>query len=429
MFKLLKNNLAKLLTTVILLMGLWACRFINSHHVSSVSATNSATFLDENIRNLRTGDLVIKIFDSQKQPLNNIQVQLQQISHEFEFGTALSTEMFSANTDSTEQRKYLQLVKKLFNATVHENALKWYSTEPNQGQINYADADRILEWSEKNNLTMRGHTLFWAPKRWNQDWLQNLSVRDLRLVVQKRAIQTCQRYRGRIAEYDVLNEMLHGDFFQTKLGQKIVPAMFSWCQASDPSAALYVNDFNILNGEQLDNYVTLMRSLLDQGIPIGGIGVQGHIRQSISAARIKESLDTLAQFNLPIKITEFDAVADTEEGKARVLEDIYRTAFAHPAVTGIYMWGFWAGAHWEPKAAIFDKNWQPLPAAKAYQKLVYDQWWTQTNQPTDETGEIKVRAFFGDYQVTVNSGNRTLQSQFTLSAQEKLPKIVEIMLQ
>lgn len=38
------------------------------------------------------------------------------------------------------------------------------------------------------------------------------------------------------------------------------------------------------------------------------------------------------------------------------------------------MWGFWEGAHWEPKTALFKRNWQPLPIAQAYLDLVYNKW-------------------------------------------------------
>jgi GH35 family endo-1,4-beta-xylanase len=388
---------------------------------------NSASPLEANIRNLRTGDLIVKVIDANGQPVVDAVVKLEQTKHYFQFGTALSSEMFSNTANPADRAQYLKLAKQLFNASVHENALKWYSTESVRGQVSYADADRILNWSESNGLKMRGHALFWAPEQWNQDWLKALSPEKLRLAVHNRATDTCTRYRGRISEYDVLNEMLHGDFFQKRLGEGIVKDMFEWCKQADPSARLYVNDYNILNGEKLDNYVNQIRSLLKQGVPVGGIGVQSHIRQKITAAQVKQSLDTLAQFGLPIKITEFSVVADTEEEKAKTLRDIYRVAFAHPAVEGILMWGFWDGAIWEPTSALFRKDWQPLPAAQAYLELVYDQWWTKIDTLTDKAGEAATRAFFGDYHVTVNVGNSKSEQTFSFSPGEKTPQVIQIM--
>ena len=89
-------------------------------------------------------------------------------------------------------------------------------------------------------------------------------------------------------------------------------------------------------------------------------------------AKVKATLDTLARFDLPIKITEFDMNTKDEAAKARGVEALYRVCFAHPAVEGVLMWGFWQGRHWRPDAALWKKDWTPTPAAEVYHKLVYD---------------------------------------------------------
>ncbi|MBW4449453.1 MAG: endo-1,4-beta-xylanase [Spirirestis rafaelensis WJT71-NPBG6] len=382
--------------------------------------------VDENIRQLRTGNLIIKVVNQKQQPIVGAVVNLQQTKHHFEFGTALSTEMFSDKVNQQDKDKYLGLVKQLFNTTAHENALKWYATEPNQGQISYADADRILKWSRDNDIKMRGHALFWAVEQYNQDWVKSLNNRELKQVIQKRSLDVCRRYRGQISEYDVINEMLHGDFYQKRLGESIVDSIFRWCHQADPSARLYVNDYNILNGKELNRYVKQIRSLRKRGVLIGGIGIQGHIREKISPQRVQQTLDTLAQFKLPIKITEFDVVADTEEEKAQILKDVYRVTFAHPSVQGILMWGFWQQAHWEPKAALYTKDWQLLPAAQAYQDLVYNNWWTKINTVTNKAGEVRIRAFFGKYRLNVNAQNKTKEQAFSVLPGKKTQIVIKL---
>ena len=243
-------------------------------------------------------------------------------------------------------------------------------------------------------------------EQWNPAWLKSLSKQDLQIAVERRATEICGRYRGRIREYDVLNEMLHGDFFRQRLGADIVKTMFQRCHAADPGAVLYVNDYDILNGKRLDDYVRQIRSLLAQGVPVGGIGIQAHIlKETIAPAQIQHSLDTLAQFNLPIKITEFSTQTDTEQEQAKNLLNVYQIAFAHPQVKGILMWGFWEKAHWVPQAAIFDKNFRPKLAAKVYQDLVFRQWWTRSSGNTNRNGQFSTRAFFGQYRVTVKGRN------------------------
>ncbi len=202
--------------------------------------------LAKQITQTRTGNIAIEVVNSQQQPIPGVEVKIEQVTHEFEFGTTLSTQMFAQGADPTDRSRYLQLARQLFNSTVHENALKWDAMEPQRGQLNYTDADRILSWSEAHSLPLRGHTLFWEVEQWNPAWLQSLSQQDLQSAVERRASAICGRYRGRIREYDVLNEMLHGDFFRQRLGADIVKIMFQRCHAIDPSAVLYVGSMSTL---------------------------------------------------------------------------------------------------------------------------------------------------------------------------------------
>jgi len=99
----------------------------------------------------------------------------------------------------------------------------------------------------------------------------------------------------------------------------------------------------------------------------------------------KAVLDRLAVFKLPIRITEYGYEtqfieppmtteypydAQSEEKKARFLDDFYRLCFSHPAVEGIIMWGHWEGAHWRPGAAILilisPQNWLRIPIVSWY---------------------------------------------------------------
>ncbi|WP_335203007.1 endo-1,4-beta-xylanase [Nostoc sp.] len=380
--------------------------------------------LSEQIDRIRTGNIVIQIVNSKEKPVSGVEVKLEQVTHEFEFGTALSTEMFAPDANPHDQAHYFNLSRQLFNGTVHENALKWYATEPQWGHVNYADADRILSWSEAHSLPLRGHALFWDVEEWNQPWLKSLSKQELQLAVERRATEICDRYRGRIREYDVLNEMLHGDFFRQRLGENIVKTMFERCHAADPNAVLYVNDYDILNGRRLNDYVQQIRSLLAQGVPVGGIGIQAHIlRENITPAQIQYSLDTLAQFNLPIQITEFSTLANTEQEQAKILLNLYQIAFSHPKVKGILMWGFWEKAHWVPQAAIFDRNFQPKLAAKVYQELIFHQWWTRASGITNQNGQFSTRAFFGHYRITVKGWNWSKTSSFSFQSQMNQSKV------
>ncbi|MEJ2628865.1 MAG: endo-1,4-beta-xylanase [bacterium] len=130
---------------------------------------------------------------------------------------------------------------------------------------------------------------------------------------------------------------------------------------------------------------------------------------------MQQTLNELAQFNLPIKITEFLVTADTEEGKAEELRRFFRLCFAHPSVEAIIIWGFWEVGHWVPESALWKKDWTPTQQALAYRDLVFNQWWTEVSGKADNKGIFKTDAFYGDYEITCEGKTKKV----TLSKKDK----------
>ena len=192
--------------------------------------------------------------------------------------------------------------------------------------------------------------------------------------------------------------------------------MSEWVLKGDSKAKLWLNDYDILTGNRLNDYLEHIRKLQKQKVPIAGIGVQGHLHgETFSREKLKESLDSLAKFGLPIRITEFNIPGqrskyykdkslkmshEEELQKAEDIVDYYRICFAHPAVEGILMWGFWEGRNWIKVSSLYNKDWSPTPALKAYRKLIFEEWWTENTVTLDENGKAELPAFYGDYKIT-----------------------------
>jgi GH35 family endo-1,4-beta-xylanase len=275
--------------------------------------------------------------------------------------------------------------------------------------------DAILAWTEEHQLPLRGHNIYWGIPNRVQDWLKQLPDADLREALKVRALDVGRRYRGRFAEYDLNNEMIHGNYYEERLGPEITGQMVKWVREGDPQAVLYLNDYDILTGVRLDDYLKQIRLLMGEGVPIAGIGVQGHLHaESFDPAALHNALQKLSEFKLPIRVTEFNMpgqrsryykdrslrLSDAEEiAKAKSLVDYYRICFAYPQVDGILMWGFWEGANWIPVSSLYRRDWTPLPAAKAYRELVFQEWWTRWTGRTDSQGRCEVRAFYGQHRI------------------------------
>ena len=161
-----------------------------------------------------------------------------------------------------------------------------------------------------------------------------------------------------------------------------------------------------------------IRLLQKQDVPIAGIGVQGHLHaETFDREQLIKALDSLAKFKLPIRITEFNMpgqrskyhrerirtmTPEEEALKAKDIVDYYKICFAHPAVDGILMWGFWEGANWIPVSSLYKKDWTPTPSAEAYQNLIFKEWWTSKKGKSDAAGTFTISAFYGTHKISVD---------------------------
>jgi len=373
--------------------------------------------IDPAIREHRMGTLIV-----QAEP--GAMVRVEQVRHEFWFGAAISSSVFSGRYDPEQARKYKETFLANFNAGVTENALKWHSMERRQGQVDYATLDAILAWTSEHDIPLRGHCLFWGIPGRVQDWVKALDDEALRETLKNRAQGIARRYEGRFAEIDLNNEMIHGNYYVDRLGPGITKLLALWARQGDPNLRLFFNDYDILTGNRLDDYVKHIRGLLEEGAPFGGIGVQGHLHgDTFDAEALRSALDELGQFNLPIRITEFNfpgqrsplyeqrnvqLTAEQEQAKAQAITDYYRICFAHPAVQGIMMWGFWEGANWIPQSSLYRRDWTPTAAAQAYHDLIFNEWWTKWRGTADANGQCRIPAFFGKHRITVGSEEKTV---------------------
>jgi GH35 family endo-1,4-beta-xylanase len=373
--------------------------------------------INESIAKYRKGVLMIKAKPGDK-------VIVEQLRHEFWFGCAITNSIIGSSMPENDLSQYKEKFMKNFNSAVTENALKWVSMERQKGEVNYTVVDGILKWTEENHIPLRGHNLFWGISQFVQPWVKALDSIELRQTLQNRAETITKRYKGRFAEYDLNNEMVHGNYYEDRLGPEITKFMAQWAHNGDPDAKLFLNDYDILTGNRLADYMTQIRKLLKQGVPIAGIGAQGHLHsETFDRKQLKDALDSLAVFKLPIRITEFNMpgqrskyykdrnlkmTPQEEELNAKEIVDYYKICFAHPAVEGIIMWGFWEGSNWIPVSSLYKRDWSPTPSAEAYQNLIFKEWWTKESGTAGKDGIFLTPAFYGKYKVTVNGISREM---------------------
>lgn len=350
------------------------------------------------IEQIRKRDARLFVVDPAGQPIPGAVINVNQTRHQFAFGSAINNNISNPN--------YAAFVRTNFEWAVMENEAKWYYNEPTQGHVTYTVADAITNFCYTNKITLRGHNIFWAVDQNVQAWVTNLSNANLLVAVTNRLNSVVNHFKGTFVHWDVNNEMLHGNFYGNRLGNWVNPWMFQYAHTLDSNAVLFVNDYNVVAGNETDAYKLQIQSLLASNAPVQAIGAQGHFGSTVDPASTESRIDSLAELNLPIWITEYDSANSDEFIRADNLEKLYRIAFSKSSVDGVLMWGFWAGSHWRgSNAAIVNLNWTLNEAGRRYQALLAE-WTTRTNGATDSVGVFAFRGFHGAHDVTVTLPGR-----------------------
>ena len=218
--------------------------------------------------------------------------------------------------------------------------------------------------------------------------------------------------KGQCVEWDVINEAYVNHDVMDILGNDIMARWYREAHAADPKPRLFINDYDItesggVNNAHIDAYDKTISDLLAEGAPLGGIGLQSHFSNVLTAPdKVYSLFNRFARFGLPLEITEFDVNTKDEQLKADYWRDYLTIAYSHPAVNAFMMWGFWEGDHWIPDAALWSKDWKERPTAKVLTDLLLHQWRTNTAGRSDARGGYRTRAFLGNYKITVTRGAR-----------------------
>ncbi|KAJ4834733.1 Glycoside hydrolase, 10 [Turnera subulata] len=324
-------------------------------------------------------------------------------------------------------QKFVRFLVDNFRWVVFANELKWSWTEPQQGVFNYREADQLLDLCERYNLQVRGHCIFWEKEDAIPSWVQSLNATGLMAAVQNHLSDLLTRYKGKFRHYDVDNEMLHGSFFIDRLGKGIQANMFKTAHQLDPSAILFVNDYHIGDGSDSrstpEKYVQQILDLQEQGAPVGGIGVQGHIDVPVGPI-VSSALDKLGTLGIPIWFTELEVASDNEYVRADDLEVMLREAFAHPSVEGVVLWGFWELYMFRRNAHLVNADGKINAAGKRFLALKKE-WLSNAYGSIDVLREFRFRGFHGTYNVEIVSSSKQVNKTFVVE-QGETPLVVSI---
>ncbi len=280
---------------------------------------------------------------------------------------------------------YAQTLDQNFTSVTPENEMKWDTTEPEEGVFNFAPADAIVNYALAHGMSVRGHNLVWYEQL--PGWLTSGTwTKDQLEAILKQHIQTeVEHFAGRVHEWDVVNEPFNNDgtlrqnIWLQVIGPDYIPLALEWAHEADPSAKLFINDYDIdWPGPKEEAMVALVKQLQSQGVPIDGIGLEEHLSLtwSPSPSQLATAMQDFASLGLEVEVTEADVdttgydgtLSQAQAAQAAVFSELAQACRAQPACVRFTVWGVSDAVSWlgTPAAGLpFDADYQPKPAWEA----------------------------------------------------------------
>ncbi|WBB57227.1 endo-1,4-beta-xylanase [Verrucosispora sp. WMMD573] len=326
------------------------------------------------------------------------------LRHGLQIGTAVSADALNDAADP----EYRKIAGSEFVSVTAENAMKWESLEPTRGTYNWEPADQLINFAKRNRQSVRGHVLVWHNQlpQWLTEGVADgsISKQELRELLRKHITTVVKRYKGKIWQWDVVNEAVsdpwdtpptlrYKGFWAENLGPGYIADAFRWARAADPRALLFYNDYNIEafgSGNPADDKTQfvydMVKRLRAQGVPIDGVGAQGHLGTqygNFNTFQVTEALKKFTSLGVATAFTEVDVRSQmTEAVQAGNSEEINPRLQASAANHSVLMkaclavrsclsytvWGFSDKHSWVPGwfddppeglATIMDENYQP----------------------------------------------------------------------
>src|SRR5437763_5045966 len=180
--------------------------------------------------------------------------------------------------------RYVQTLLARYRSITPEWEMEMSQLEPDRGHFTFAQADGIVAFANRHHMPVRGHTLVWDEMvpGWvlHGDWTRA----QLEDVLHAYITAVVSHYRGKVEEWDVVDEPLTTDgrmrrsIWERVIGPDYVSLAFKWAHAADPGARLFLNEYGAeWNDPKEHALFQLVSGLRTAGIPIGGVGFQAHL--------------------------------------------------------------------------------------------------------------------------------------------------------
>lgn len=292
--------------------------------------------------------------------------------------------------DLRHDAAYEQALRKTYVSITPENEMKMDWLQPAEGRWNFAAADALVAYAQRNGLAVRGHALIFGeqtPPWVSRKWLFGDPARTMRTHIRT----VMRRYAGRVRVWDVVNEAfddyggLKTNAWSRMLGPGYVELAFRYAREADPTAKLFYNEINAeTDNRKRAATLRLVERLKAKGL-IDGVGLQMHTALGWAPTReqLESTLREYERIGVEVEITEMDVMighldaAESIDSRLLGQADVYRDAAtacaAVAACTRFTVWGVADAYSWkgiEERPLLLDGALQPKPALTAVRQAI-----------------------------------------------------------
>ena len=281
-----------------------------------------------------------------------------------------------------------QIVIREFNAISSEGEFLWQVIHPAPDTWDFTGADKFIDFAEQHNLyTTLTHFVWDQKDEWSQvpQWVHDINDPDELKSVMRQHIRTItQRYGNKLKRWITVNEpfdyynstALYKNHFYKVLGESYIEDVFRIASEEAPESELWLNEiFTETNPTRSEALVQLATDLVSDGVPIDGVGLQGHLFSGDPDTELVENtMRQLGALGLKVAITELDApvgigLPDRLTIQAKRMASMVRVCLAVPECDSITWWGVDDGVSWIDwilgpglSPLLFDEHLRPKPA-------------------------------------------------------------------
>lgn len=235
-------------------------------------------------------------------------------SNDFLIGVALFPDLFE---DSISEN----LVRTQFSSIVAENDMKWERVHPTLDEYTFDRADKIVDYTQANNIALIGHTLVWhsqlgegvLTKEGSMDENDFVDKETLVARMKQHITTVAGRYKGKVHGWDVVNEALNEDGtlresgFLKIAGEDYIQKAFEFAHEADPEAELYYNDYNLVQPAKRQGAINLVKNLQEKGAKVDAVGIQAHWELNFPPLEeIEKSILEFSELGVKVMFTELD---------------------------------------------------------------------------------------------------------------------------